>query len=385
MAKPPVFTSYAQFDRDRYLDRFVDEFRNELSRLMVRPDMVTMAFLDRDVPAGTKWSDEIIEALGAAQVLVCLMTPAYFTRPWCGRELEAFHQRLNQLVPQPTDVSFVIPIWWHLPVTPRPLPTRLAKFNYRDPQFPIEYDKEGVRGLAHNGRWAKFRKVADRLAELVAITLQQPLRLPDGRPVADIREIANAFDEQLPFDVRFIVHASGGDTWRPSRADDTIADAVEKTAENLVVFHREVETGVSLREGLEAASRDRQVLLFVADATEPANALLNTVNGLELPGLAVLLVDASSLPKGADAWLGQFAEGSLARARRNGLLRVAGMGEMQAQMERLVDDARRKMRMAAPAAAVSDANLLQTARSQGVDPTTLANLSGPAESAEGRS
>jgi hypothetical protein len=49
----PVFTIYAQADRERHLERFIREFREELRSRMGRPDSSGMVFFDRDeVQAG---------------------------------------------------------------------------------------------------------------------------------------------------------------------------------------------------------------------------------------------------------------------------------------------------------------------------------------------
>lgn len=381
MAPPPVFASYAQLDRDKHLEKFIEVFRDELRSLTAHPDAVALAFFDRDgVDAGDEWSETILTAVNSARVLVCLMSPTYFTREWCGRELEAFRRRVERLAP-PTAVSFVFPVWWQLPVTPRPIPTRLARFNYRDAAYPREYETHGLRGLARRGQWTKFRTVADRLAQVIAATLQQPVQLPAGVPINDILDIDNAFDEQQPFDVRVVVNAPGGDAWRPSAADSTISEAIQQTARQLAVFHRKLDTGAGLNDAVDHAVRDQQIILVIADPATPPDVTLLGLNRHNAPRTALLLVDIGVQQIGVDAWLAQFGAGSFADAKSAGLVRVAGIGEAQAQMERLVDDARRKARTAIPAIAAKDAELLQQAKADGIDPTTVANLSGP--SAEG--
>lgn len=106
-----VFTSYAQRDRDRYLDRFVEEFRKELQGIAVGRDPDELTFFDRDVQAGDRWSDKIITAVNEAHVLLCLMSPAYFTRAWCGRELQAFIERESRLPAPFNGGPFIVPIW----------------------------------------------------------------------------------------------------------------------------------------------------------------------------------------------------------------------------------------------------------------------------------
>jgi hypothetical protein len=122
----PVFASYAQADRERHLERFIREFREEL-RSRMGPDSSGMVFFDRDeVQAGHPWSRTVIEAANNAQVLLCLMSPTYLGREWCGRELEIFVRRYKRLPAQAMQARFIFPIWWQIPPTARPLPSKLG-------------------------------------------------------------------------------------------------------------------------------------------------------------------------------------------------------------------------------------------------------------------
>lgn len=374
-----VFTSYAQLDRDDYLQRFIGEFRQELRALTGGPDLKVVTFFDRDgVKAGDRWSEEILHAVNDADVLLCLMSPTYFTREWCGRELTAFLQRYGGLAPAAAQQRFIFPVWWQMPAAPRPLPSRLGQYHHRDPQYPPSYELQGVRGLARKRLWGQFQKVVDRLAQLIAQTLAQPHRLPPGAAVADIAEIANAFDEQQPYDVRMLALMPGGDSWQPSTADVTVAEAAAVVAQRVPVFVRRLPLNpATLTADLHRVQAEEQVLLLVVDATSVADATVTAINGLSLPNLALLLVDAATPPVGGEAWLGTLPVGAFARAREAGLMRVAAAGELTAQMERLVDEARRRLQAAAPATKVRDARLDAKAQAEGISTSAQPNLTGP--------
>jgi hypothetical protein len=47
------------------------------------------------IEPGDKWSDKIIEALRAADILIVVLSRTYATREWCGLELETFTGRLE--------------------------------------------------------------------------------------------------------------------------------------------------------------------------------------------------------------------------------------------------------------------------------------------------
>lgn len=374
----PVFASYAQLDTDDYLKRFIRDLRVELRSRLGGASVEGMAFFDRDtVQAGDRWSDAITAEVNAADVLLCLMSPTYFTREWCGRELGAFLRRQERLAEDAQGTRFIFPIWWQVPAAPRPLPRRLGEYHHRDGGFPPDYESSGVRGLARRRRWGQFTQVVDRLAELIAQTLSQQHRLPPGEAVADILEIANAFDEQQPYDVYVLALTPGGGDWAPGTAAMTVAAAAEKTAHALEVVIRGMQTGPGLEARLDAAVADEQVLLVVADAAVPPDALARAVNARRLPNLAVLLVDAGIPAVGADAWLAQLPPGAFAAAAAASLVRVTAAAGMQAEMQRLVDEARLRMQAPAPAAAVVDPDLSRNASAQGIALGVQPHLAGP--------
>src|SRR3982750_1020730 len=169
MANYPVFTSYAQADGkgDPALERFVENFREQLRALRGLPDAEGLVFFDKHgVSGGDDWMKKILDIVRTADVLVCLMSPTYLGREWWGRELEIFVRRKDALQGAP-DAHFIIPIWWQPPQAPRPLPSRLSRFNYRDPQYPPDYEKLGVKGLARRRKIMQLNLMADRLAALI--------------------------------------------------------------------------------------------------------------------------------------------------------------------------------------------------------------------------
>jgi hypothetical protein len=284
---------------------------------------------------------------------------------------------MSLLQPMAAQSRFIFPIWWRVPVAPRPLPARLSQYHYRDAQFPPAYESAGIRPLAQQRRWVQVQRIAARLAEVVAQTHAEPHRLPPGVAVRDILEIANAFDEQQPYDVRMLALTPGGDAWTPSTSDQDIADAATETARRLQVFIRRIETGPKLLERLQTAQRESQILLVIADAARPPDQLVKKINRAQLSNVALLLVDATTPKIGAESWLAHLPSGSFSQARNAGLMRVALAGEMRPQMERLIDEARRKLIGAAPPVKVEDAGLAQQALIKGIPINQQPNLVGP--------
>lgn len=391
MSSSPVFASYAQADREQYLDRFVTDFWNKLGGFQGVADTEErkkLVFFDRDsLQAGEKWSPRIIEALRHARVLICLMSHTYLRRPWCGRELEMFLQRHESLqLPAATSARFIFPIWWQRPKKPRPLPKRLDQLNWKDPNYPPRYPEGGVQNLARKQLWTQFRAMVDHLAELVHETLDGAPQLPPGVIVAEIEEIANAFDEQQDFDVRLLALTTGGDAWQPGPMDLTVAKAADEAARKLEIFVRPIEQGMGLAVGLQKAQSESQIILLVVDANLEPPAALATVNGLTLPNLAVLLVDAATSVLGAEAWLAGsgLQSGAVASAKGRGLLRVARPGALAAEMQLLLDEAGRRLSVVSEPAKAVDLNLAERARTEhGINLDIQPHLVGPGGSPPG--
>jgi hypothetical protein len=392
MSSSPVFASYAQADRDKHLDKFVTDFWRQLGGFQGVANIEErkkLVFFDRDsLQAGERWSPKIIEALRHARVLICLMSHTYLRRPWCGRELEMFLQRHESLqLPAATSVRFIFPIWWQKPKKPRPLPKRLDRLNWQDPGYPPRYPEGGVQNLARKQLWTQFQTMVDHLANLVHETLEGAQQLPPGAVVAEIEEIVNAFDEQQPFDVRLLALTTGGDAWQPGPMDVTVAKAADEAARKLEIFVRSIEQGMGLAVGLEKAQSERQIILLVVDANlQPLPAALATVNGLTLPNLAVLLVDAAASALDVEVWLAGsgLQSGAVASAKAKGLLRVAGPGALAAEMQLLLDEAGRRLSAVSEPAKAVDLNLAERARTvDGINLDVQPQLVGPGDSPPG--
>jgi hypothetical protein len=378
MTIPRVFASYAQRDHDKVLRKFIDELAKELDRQTVG-DAATVVFFDRkDVHAGEKWSDVIIEALSEAGVLLCLMTPRYFTRPWCGRELQTFVERTSKL-PGAAKPHFIFPVWWLRPAVPRPIPKRLAEYLNTDGEFPPEYEAMGLRDLALAGKRAKFERTARRLAVLMTRALASPPQLPPAKIVSDVFDIMNAFDEQQPNDIRVVSLTQGGDAWRPSAGEPTIAEALDATSESRTVFIRKADTGPGLIQSLLTAQAEQQIILLIVDIAQPVDATLTAINALaELENLALLLIDVGNPSVGADAWLGKFTSGAFAKARAEGRFGIATVGSLLKEMDRTVFRARTVVMGRTEPASVQDDRLADLAREQGISVAAQPNLTGPA-------
>jgi FxsC-like protein len=94
------FISYTQEDyrgsRDQsHLSEFLEKFEAVL-RSRSEKSGKAVVFIDRNIAAGDNWSQNIEEALRTCEIFFSVESPAYFQRPFCDKEWNAFRQRLAE-------------------------------------------------------------------------------------------------------------------------------------------------------------------------------------------------------------------------------------------------------------------------------------------------
>jgi len=102
-----AFLSYAHYDNH---DGRVSEFRDRLEKLLFqRLGRAFTVFQDTTgLDIGSLWEEQIATALDSSVVLIALITPSFFNREWCRREVETF----LSLKPQQGKPAIIIPIYW---------------------------------------------------------------------------------------------------------------------------------------------------------------------------------------------------------------------------------------------------------------------------------
>ena len=95
-AEYDVFLSYARIDdseNEHYVEHLVSELASIYRRQVGRELRV---FFDRQaIVTAQEWEREIRSALSRSSIMVAVLSPAYFSSPWCGREWDTFI-RANQ-------------------------------------------------------------------------------------------------------------------------------------------------------------------------------------------------------------------------------------------------------------------------------------------------
>lgn len=198
---PLVFLSYHTDDGPPFVDKLHADLEDRLYQQWGPP---RDAHVFRDKPAiklGERWPDELGAALARANLLLCLFSPVYFTRPWCGKEIGFFQQRLEAYRVQnelPAPPPLLLPLLW-VPERKGGLKFPEAFRNLQwNQDFPESYTKVGLQQIIKlSSRYAAdyediVGKVVDRILEAIADT-----PLPEHAGPVDFDAIPDAFAEAM--------------------------------------------------------------------------------------------------------------------------------------------------------------------------------------------
>src|SRR5689334_2127318 len=98
---PSFFFSHARQDREtpgNYLRTFFEELELKLAQWAgVSLQEVRLGTIDARIPQGDNWDADLIRGLTEANALVAILTPVYFNRPSCGKELSVFLLRSPEM------------------------------------------------------------------------------------------------------------------------------------------------------------------------------------------------------------------------------------------------------------------------------------------------
>lgn len=177
---PLFFLSYAHSSAsssqaNSFVLKFFKHLSEDVAELAGRTASADPGFMDlSSMPGGTRWTPELLHAVGTCQVFVTLLSPWYLSSKWCGMEWDAFSRRqVRSREGTPSNETCIVPVVWapYREELASPQILAIQRFSLGDPQdadVRQRYEHEGVLGLMKMGRWGSYQTVVWRLAYRIA-------------------------------------------------------------------------------------------------------------------------------------------------------------------------------------------------------------------------
>ncbi len=265
------FTSYARADSENgLLKKVIDDLAAGVHSLLPGVAATDVCFFDQTtIETGADWERILADGANTARVLVCLMSPTYFSRPHCAKEFDVFRRRL-EAYDAVGDRRVVVPVIWRSEIE---IPQTLARLQHNSDVFPKKYHEAGLRGLKRLGsQREKYLMAIDALAKIIADMARQP---PLGSLAARPRfeELTNSFDHPVigRFPLAVAVLAPLGAAGRIDPFTPTIGEQIDQATHNAGVAWREVIPGNDLAGRLAAtmSSGDGAAVVVLTHETAP--------------------------------------------------------------------------------------------------------------------
>ena len=141
------FLSYAHLDDEAEGGRITQLARDVVGQYEMLTGEAIELFIDQDaIEWGTKWRQKIDDSLASVRFFIPIMTPRYFMRKECTRELEYFAERAKQLG-----------------ITKLILPLHYVEV----PELTDDSEKDGVLGMLSEYQYRDWRNLrfSDRASE----------------------------------------------------------------------------------------------------------------------------------------------------------------------------------------------------------------------------
>lgn len=190
--------SYARKDGEPLVRKFFDRLCVDLS--VMYPQEKEVGFMDTEgIPTGATWQETLGGKLESTPVLVPVFSPSFFASEQCGREVQAFLERLRIYLssdpPPAVTPSCILPVIWlweNLAIHPT-----LRNIHYDNVNYPPKYrtKKTGMRMLVDLSKNRdQFKTLTNHLAIAInnaLIAARTGAALPPIR--TDYRTLPSAF------------------------------------------------------------------------------------------------------------------------------------------------------------------------------------------------
>lgn len=163
---PYVFVSYARADaHGDLLYRFFGDLCVDLNRRGGIPSNEA-AYIDKDMAVGDSWPVALANALGDCRVFLPLVSTNYFRSELCGKEWQAFWNRLVRYqAERHVWPKLIVPVVWLPPVDGWPENTQEIQRIHG--QLGDDYERSGMLDLLQAGDERPYLQAVAKLAKLV--------------------------------------------------------------------------------------------------------------------------------------------------------------------------------------------------------------------------
>ncbi|MFM7925539.1 MAG: hypothetical protein ACKPJJ_35385, partial [Planctomycetaceae bacterium] len=127
------------------------------------------------------------------------MSPNYLRSDWCGRELQVFLKRIEQLREQPDSdfQSFIFPVFWEGQHPPYDLPEVICRYQFRLTDVPAEYGRRGIAWF-YRTKSRSVARICESVADAVASAFSRRKGgIPPGDEALSLAELQSAFQRAV--------------------------------------------------------------------------------------------------------------------------------------------------------------------------------------------
>ena len=193
------FMSYSRGDGQHLFGKFFKLLADEVLAKAALPSTTPptdIGFRDVEgIRTGERWQPMIESALGRSYVFLSFMSEGFFRSRYCGREYQAFANRLERTHPGDPP-PLILPLLWEEPelVTPSslPVPIKALQVGYEPNELGEGYTKHGLKMIMrlHQHEDARIIFVSN-LAKTIVL-LCKAHELAPG-PIDPLKDLASAF------------------------------------------------------------------------------------------------------------------------------------------------------------------------------------------------
>jgi len=263
MARHWFFFSYARDNQHRLLNKFFTDLWGLLSGPLNSTEQEETPFRDTaSVRVGSKWLDGLREALEWSRTMIPVVSPAYLSSDWCGKELAYFEKLSKHQYPGRSER--ILPVIWSDVglASGRSLPAPLNAYQYAR-NLPDVYSELGLFGIMTGE--PRIRRLYSSCVSIIARDLVYQGRLypaSGGAPGVTLENTPSAFQSSASVRAK-VVYLATKDGWRPYVPPELI-DPVQTVIARKQIGSEELPLGPDFLQSVtDSAGKGNPVLIVL--------------------------------------------------------------------------------------------------------------------------